>query len=303
MGFLGFGDSGHDDTLPIEPTPARPRLVATDLDYHVEGPPNRRFVLEFKLDTDSEDPLLIVRSWASFRLMNRAIAEGDFLHTHTKGVHRLITPESGAGCDLHIPLTRETIEMVEDRREGDVDFHARIPVVAIPYRDGLISGMEKPWDLWIRNEKNDTKITGTVPQSEWHELLKQLGREESQLIELPAARLRQKVPGAFVEYEEAVQHYRRGEYRQTLASCHKAMEAVAWARTRTGKKQVEMKKIRGYFPDNEKGNHLDALTTSLNSFLHTGRHQQPEHKGIEVTKQDGIFALNAVAGILRYIAS
>lgn len=285
--------------------PPRHALPVRSVSYRVEPPPDR--IIEFQLTVQNrlDRPLTILSTRSRCRLNNVTVAKGEFSDMFfSMNGFRAIAPQEEGRVDLRVPLSREALERIEGRRaDGDLAYRVQCGLLTAAVLETEPPSLGVPWRTYATTDPSDTELAGEIARSKWIDYLKQMEWEETLIIELPARRLRGRSPKALERYEEALQLHRQGNYRKALAACRDAFEALAWRHTEKGAKKPDMKALRQFFDEGEKGDYLDATLTSFQDFLHLGRHEQSVEKGIEVTRADSLMALHLTAGILRYLES
>lgn len=284
----------------LDEAPSASALIVRNVEYRAYGPPNRGLSFELEVDNRIDQPLVVLGDWTKCRFLTTTVAEGQMVKVYYSGGYAIVE-EDGCRLDIRVPLSRETLEYVEDRREGEsLDYELNVDLyVATAIKDDE-SSMGVPWTINLAESQHEYSIEGTIPQSRWLELLERTGWEETLLVEIPARRLRHRSPEAMNRYREALNHHRRGNWRKSLAACREVFEALAWRYTDDEATEPDMPKLRNYFPDNRKGDTINVTLKELGEFLHLGRHVQNMEEKIDIEKKDSVLALNITAGVLRY---
>lgn len=275
-------------------------LVAVLHDVRAEGPPARRLICEMEMRNNTETPIVVLRSDVRVTLNNIEIARGDLLRVRFPLVRPAVVSGAFVNASLEIPLTREGLAAVEERRAGDVEQRISAYLDVSPVvgeSDAPTLGLPTGANLEIRFGS----IRDRIPQSRWLELLRTWGWDETLLIELPFRLAGRAHPVAVQRWEEAVEHYRSGKWDDTLTSCRRVIEMLAAEKTPDGAPRADLKRLREYFDSSQKGDILNLLLKQLSDFLHLGRHQQMLTAGIRVDREDAMLALSSTAAFLRYV--
>lgn len=282
-------------------TPAN-ALVVRRIDYRAHGPPNRALSFELSADNTLEHPIAVLGDWTQCKFQGRAVAEGRMVKTYHTGGYSVLE-EGGCRLDVRVPLSRETLEHVENKREGeDLEYDLSVDLYVARVSTTGETNIGAPWKVVLAQSQHGHSLEGEFPQSDWLDLLKGLGWEETLLVEIPARRLRHRSPQAMNRYREALNHHRRGNWRKSLAACREVFEALAWRHTDDEATEPDMRTLRNYFPDNRKGETINSTLKELAEFLHLGRHVQNMEANIDIERKDSVLALNITAGVLRYTA-
>lgn len=200
-----------------------------------------------------------------------------------------------------VPLINEMIRWIEDHRNGEPKFFLYVEALLAPVIEKDEAVLGKPW-LQPVEYRNSSSYRDKIPLSEWIKHLKSLGWDETQLIEVPGGLQSQAYPQAGRRFDEAIDHFRRGDWEETLAACRKAIEVLAAVKTPDGAAKPDMKRLRAYFEVGKKGDVLDKMLTEFGNFLHLGRHEQPMDKPVKITRADALASLTITSAFLRYVS-
>jgi hypothetical protein len=209
--------------------------------------------------------------------------------------------EEHTTADFHVPLSREAISLIEDRRTGDVEYAISAYLMVAPVVGEETPVLGIPHGAVVVGRFGNSFGREKIPRSQWLELLQSMGWDETLLIELPYRLSGRAHPVATSRWEEAMQHYRQGDWEETLAACRKVFEMLAYEKTAEGSAQPDMRRLREWFEPSDKGNHLNEMLTAFGKFLHLARHQQSPTSGIRIGKDDAMLALTTTAALLRYL--
>lgn len=258
------------------------------------GAPDRRLIFDVELRNHTDERLVVLNSEVTVSLGDWRIAEGDLLRLHFALVASpVVDPGSGHLVgELSVPVTREALGFIEERRSGDVEYSISIYLRIAPIGDDERIGLPRQVSLELRKSRD------RIPLSTWLSLLRAWGWDETTLIELPRGSTAHTHPVAVTRWEEAVEQYRAGNWEDVLGSCRKCLEALALEKTPGHPTKPDMKRLADYFDDPEKSKHLDPMLKELSGFLHLGRHQQVSTR---ITRRDALFALSMTASLLKYI--
>jgi hypothetical protein len=231
--------------------------------------------------------------------VNVDVAEGDFVQVMTAPV-RPATIGGRDGNYLHvtIPLSSEAIYLVEQcRQSGDLEYALIFNVVMSPvvsHSGESVLGV--PRRVLVRNRIGNSGVQGRIPQTQWLQHLKQMGWQDTDIIEIALAPLARQIPEAGRRFEEARDRFRAGDWEGTLQSCRSVQESVARVYS-PGEQRPNMKTLRDAFDQGEKGDHLNAVTIALGEFYHLGRHES----GARINRADALYALQSTAAFLTYL--
>lgn len=283
--------------------PPENAVQVREVNHRVEPPPERVIEFDLSLENRLDRSLAVLRTWNRCRFNGVDVATGDYAKIHANtGGYRAIAAGAQSAISLRVPLSREALEKVETRRtDDDLEYQLTSELTVALIQDGQPPILGAPWLARATRTARSTNISGEIPRSKWIDYLSQMGWEETLIVEIPAQRLRGRSPGAVNRYKEALDLHRQGNYRKALAACRDAFEALAWRYSEKEADRPDMKMLRKYFDDTEKGDRLDAILERFQRFLHLGRHEQAADKGIEINREDSLFALHLTAGMLRYI--
>lgn len=215
----------------------------------------------------------------------------------------MVIPGEHRPGEVVAPMSTAVLRAINDGRGGgDVTYALTITAVVAPVLAEKSGALGVPWKINIVEHDYDSAVKGVIPQSSWVDMMRVLGWDETELVEMPVGRLRGRFPRAYEAYIEATEHHRRGNWRKCLASCREVFEAMAWTQMPKGSTTVDMTALRGLFDPSSKGDKLDQVVKVFGEYLHLGRHAQSEDVGIEITRSDSMLALHLTAGVLRHLA-
>ncbi len=265
--------------------------------FRTHGPPARSLDFEVSVKSRFEEPVVILGSRVRVLLGDFEVAEGDLLYSHHAPAKGSAIPAGGEfTATVKAPLSREAIDLVERQRVGDLEYSIDASLTLAPLHAGPPEAIGKPWLQYVESRGRQR-----IAQSEWVKYLRQLGWDETTLFELPAGRASYASPAAQKRWDEAVEHYRRGNWEDTLVSCRKLFEALAAAKSDANADRPDPRKLREYFDTTDKGNTLNEMQKQFTQFLHLGRHDQMPQSGIQIDRKDALLALTISAGLLRYM--
>lgn len=266
-----------------------------------ESYPARQLVFDLSMEplSDRDLQLGILNSWTQLYLGDACVTQGTLLQVFSG----LIVPTTIGGIHLvsatvRAPLTTEVLQAVEDKRVGkDLDYRIVFSVAALPIRQVLgLPQLGVPQTVHLRDRHNNGDVSGTIPQSDWVQLLRQMNWGESRLMEIPITIAQTAYPLAFRYLEEAHDHFRRGHWHEAMTSCRKVAESVAGHLGGYGENGVDPKKLRLAVGEGAKGDRIDDLTTKLGQFLHLGRHDS----NVVITRYDALLALQVTTALFSY---
>lgn len=279
--------------------PYQPNGLALQVhEIRVHGPPARSLDFAVSVRSGIDETVIVLGSRVRILLNNIEVAEGDLLYSHhapAKG--SAIAGKGEFIATVKAPLSREAIDLVEGHRVGDLEYVIDASITLAPLYPGPPEVMGKPWLQPV-----ETRSARRIPQSEWLSHLRQLGWDETKLFELPAGKAAYSNPAAQKRWEEAVEHYRQGNWEETLGSCRKMFEALAAAKGEANSDRADPKKLRQYFDSTKKGEALNDMQKQFTDFLHLGRHDQTTGSGIQIERDDALLALTVSSGLLRYMS-
>jgi hypothetical protein len=266
------------------------------------APPLRALEFDIQLVSKFTDPVVVIGSGCRVSLAHSEVAHGDLLRLYT-------APARGAafGGDRELvgtiiaPLSRETLDWIESRRNGDLEYSLDVTVLVAPVVGTDPETLGRPWHQPVM-DRFSNPIRAQIPQSEWLKYLRTLGWDETVLFELPVTVPRQSFPQAQARLEEAMGHFRRGDWEESMSSCRKVMEALAAARTDPTEKP-NPKNLREYFEVGEKGDALNSVLYQFGQLLHLARHEHGTAITIKVTRDDALLSLMIAGAFLRYVSS
>lgn len=268
-----------------------------------EALPDRRIIFELELRNNTTNPLVVLKSDVRVSINNVQVADGDLLRVHFALVRpAILAPgEEHASAEFNVPLSREALRMIEERRSGDVEYSIYASLRVAPVIEGEISTLGVPHGANLL-ARFGNGLRDRIPQSQWLELLLSMGWDETLVVELPYSLAGRSHPVALQRWEEAVEHYRLGDWEDTLAACRRVFEMLALEKTPEGVVRPDMRRLREWFDPSKKGDHLDDMLKSLADFLHLGRHQHALSSGIKIGRGDAMLALSMTAAVLRYVS-
>lgn len=269
----------------------------------IYGPPARALEFEIQLFSNLSDRVVVLGSEVRVNLGDYEVARGDLLRAYSapaKGAAFGRSNEMIGG--IYVALTHETIEWIEARRVGDLGYSLNVSALVAPVIDQEPQTLGTPW-LQPAENRFGSSLRDHIPLSEWLKYLTALGWDETQLFELPVGSPRQLFPAAQARFEEAVSHFRRGEWEETMSSCRKMMEALAAAKTEGGAVKPDTKKLRAFFEAGKKGDTLDSLLSEFGKLLHLARHEHPTDAPVKITRYDALLSLTLAGAFLRYVSS
>jgi hypothetical protein len=262
------------------------------------APPARSLDFDVTVKSGLDETVVLLGSRVRVLLGNIEVAEGDLLYSH----HAPARGSVIAGRDeflatINVPLSREAIGLVEGQRVGDLEYVIDATLTLAPLHAGPPEVMGKPWPQLVESRSGQR-----IAQSEWLRHLRHLGWDETTLFELPAGRGSYASPAAQKRWEEAVEHYRQGNWEETLVSCRKLFESLAVAKSDANADRADPRKLREYFDSTKKGDALNDMQKQFTEFLHMGRHDQTAGSGIRIDRDDALLALTISSGLLRYMS-
>lgn len=276
-------------------------ISARVVDTRATGAPNRQLRFSLELQNNTNDDLAFLSSRVGVIIESVGVAEGDLFRVHTAPARGCrISAGTSQPAEIVVPLTHESLSLIEQQRSGDVEVSFTVTV----WIASVISGPEQILAA-LREHDVEVRFAGSgrsIPQSRWLKFLKSFGFDETLMLELPNRYFGRGHPVARQRWEQAVEHYRLGNWEEVLMTCRLMLEALAWEKTPQDSNRADMRLLRDYFDSSEKGNHLDAMTTAFSKFLHLGRHEQGGSEGVRIRQPDALLALSTAASLLRYVA-
>lgn len=269
-----------------------------------EAPPDRRLIFELELRNSTPNPLVVLRSDVRVAINNVQVADGDLLRVHFALVSpAILAPgQEHAPAEFNVPLSREALSLIEERRAGDVTYAIDAYLRVAPVIEGETSTLGVPRGANLIARFGNSFVRDRIPQSQWLELLRNMGWDETLMVELPYKRSGRPHPVALQRWEEAVEHYRSGDWEDTLAACRRVFEMLALEKSPEDSVHPDMRRLREWFDPSKKGDHLNEMLKKFADFLHLGRHQQAPISGIKIAREDAMLALSMTAAILRYVS-
>jgi hypothetical protein len=158
----------------------------------------------------------------------------------------------------------------------------------------------RPW-LQPAVNRYSSSIRDVIPVSEWLKHLRSLGWDETLLFELPAGLPSQSYPPAQGRLEEAISHYRSGNWEETMISCRKVFEALAAAKTE-GDQRPDLRKLREFFEPGEKGDITNEILHRFGKFLHLARHEHSTNAPVKISRSDALLSLEIASAFLRFVS-
>lgn len=198
--------------------------------------------------------------------------------------------------------TAKDLQKVEDRRNGGS------PLFEIRGQVGIISKWTNnnppPSFAWeqVHNLQGGFPIRFPYSQSDWVELLNQIGFRNIMLYELPAP----PFPPGFARSQELLENawksHRAAKPEEALQHCFKAFECLGFNLLGAGttKRDEILAHLLADAPIAKKET-IGKLWASLSDFLHLGRHERGET--VELSVADSEMALVCATSLLRYLAA
>lgn len=203
-----------------------------------------------------------------------------------------------------LPMTREIVKAIEDKRTGSVRVTLDILISVRPLR--LEANGYSASSVPSRADSlNSQTIQWTIERDPWIQLLTTLGWSEIEVFEVTTGRGREdtRLADAMKELRAAENAFRqRLDPNVVLMNCYRAFDSAS-------KQKGAGKKLEGFalmledgFPGEvDKRECLDSIIRSINEFAHLGRHgQYPERR---VTWAEALFILRQTLSVFDVLSN
>lgn len=265
-----------------------------------ESNPSRLLVFDLGLEVLGDEQLCILNAWSKVILGDACVAEGPLLQVFSALVYpTVVGGVHPISATVRAPLTAEALNVVEQRRAGgDLGYQISFSVAAIPVKETLLQQPQYglPQTVFFRDRHNNGGVKGTIAQSDWVQLLRQLNWNEARLVEMPVSVAQNEFPIAYRHLEEAHDHFRRGHWPETMGACRKVAESVAGKLGGYSDKGANPQSLRQAVGPGPKGDRLNDIARELGQFLHLGRHDS----NVIITRYDALLALELTTALFTY---
>lgn len=263
------------------------------LEVHGDPGPVRRLILRCRLGHGMGYPVTNLRFRLAIRICDVLAYEGDVTRW-TPVAQPSLVGEGGVDVEIYVPLHRGVLAAIEHRRAGG-SAHIRLQgdvtygiAHRIPNQGHWTVGETRSKDI---RQDGAKEWQQDVPQSDWIRVLKELGWQHIELMELPM-----ELEGdreALRHLEAAKVRLASGDWPGVLARCYNAIEAVA----------PQGKEAAGRRAPHLSGAARDALDQMLfkaKAFCHDGRHHDagPDNVGPDEARMILLMA----AGLVQYFS-
>lgn len=294
------------------------RLRFRQLGSRVEGPPNRRLIVDVELlnATSMNAVVLGLAAEVQFNPGGVAATGQLFEQQHPLNGRALLPAHGKMSGRFVVPVSPEILAAVQNDRTDRVIVTVRgrglvAPVLAFPVgplkrvragtepKPPMELMLAAPFETEAVDENGSAMVTLIIPASEWIKHLKNWCWEEVEVFQI--ALTSRSEPAQFrLTYEnlrKAQQSYRDNDYNATLNHARRALEGMAKAagegNVKAGYEALFARKFGGPTMTAD----FDELVKALTDFAHAGRHQAVPDE--PVSRADALLALHVTFAIVE----
>ena len=284
-------------------------ILLTIFRHQPRGLPLRQLDLECQLSHQAPFAICLLDAWLEIQTPTGIIvSEGRLLYTkHNRIQPALLRPSSSTLASIIIPLSAAVLKKIEEQRAGGdlvLVVSSRVQVCeSIPTAPGKTQEvLGVPYESHFHTNQHSDHVEYKIPQSDWVKALRGLNWSELELIEFPAptGTASPALNRAMKRLDDALDHYRRGSWEDSMASCRKAFEAVIKDATGNDDLSQAEAAFLALVPDPEKARLINDLVKTFAPFLHLGRHELARR--VPIGPKDALLALHLTASLLAYFA-
>lgn len=243
-----------------------------------------------RLTGDTFSDYTIIQLSGQLVFNNNAISVSPLIHPFAEiSDHSVDYP-----CHFQFPLDIQRLEHIEDIRRGDApEFEMRIEGIA-----SIEGGKTKIVRIWL---SRPMKVK--IAESHWvKDILSKWLYGQVKLVEIcfTDSFEHQTLKDAYEKIEKAIDHFKHGNDRETLALIYASFESLAKAYKCDQPDQNFFNKFLSNINE-EKRSKLKFMFDKFCNYLHLGRHE-PSEPSLDIERRDSEFAIMMAQLIYSYLS-